>query len=593
MASRQAPEAGGDQMEAPSPYGAGLRQEALEDDGVVPLASQVALLATRAGADGVAELVRRADRRSGSSTARICVVGGTNVGKSRLVNELVGTTCVHVSVRPTSGPPVLVTARETAADATSDSLEVVVPRVSADSWLVRSGIEFVDTAGWESWSGTREPDSEALARIVVDCDAVVVVTEARRALLATEQARLQALSDTAHHPPLLVAVSKLDEVGDEAAEIMKRVRHLVHRLAPNAPVLAAPVTRTATRPGGSWAERTHADEVEVCRTMLAALSGARERAALRAARRLRLLAATCGLVTDAAARALAAGASPQSNTFEERVAEIWRARHTAARFRWIVLADQAQERCRKLTEAIAAEARRRRADLIRVLSEKLSRMVETPEEQLFVRLHVVPITEQAMEEFAAWTTGTVDEALRRDTDWLLEALRHNRPDDQDTTITTPHARHVVPVPRLPQVAGTAAAEEAEDAAGWDASWAPDFVGSTLDSVISPFATELVGGVVGAAGTALTTELLERGQAERRHRTVEVLGSIVEQAFAEQSERLGTRLTEVYEHQLASARDRDEEWWGGGAAPPPPPPPTPGPPRRRAPTGGGGGRPPRR
>ncbi|MEU0952108.1 GTPase [Streptomyces niveus] len=521
---------------------------------VSALARDVALLATRAGADGAAELVRQAVRRAGAPTARICVVGGTNVGKSRLVNELAGADCVPVSVLPSSGRPVLVTAGGEPGEAASGRVEVVVPRLPADAWMVRSGMELVDTPGWEAWSGTREPDSEALARIVADCDAVVVVTEARRALLATEQARIRALAEAPHSPPLLLVVSKLDEVGSEAAQIMKRVRHLVGLLAPHASALAAPVPVT---PGAEAASR---DAVELCRAVLTALAGAQERAALRTARRLRLLAAVCDLVVEAAGRAVAAGADGESDTYEDRVAEIWQARHTAARFRWIVLAGEVQERRRELADSIAAEGRRRRTELVRTLSERLSGMLETPEEQLFVRLHVVPVTEQAMEEFTAWATGTVDEALRRDTATLREALRRNRSGGQDAEDAALDTQHALPAPRLPRVAGTAASTEAEDAAGWDASWVPDFVGSALDSVVSPFATDAVGGVVGAAATALTTELLEHGQAERRQRAIEALGGIAERAFTEQSQLLGARLTEIYERLLASARDRDEQWW---------------------------------
>lgn len=72
------------------------------------LAEQVALLADRAGADSAASLIRRAARRAESPLARICVIGGSNVGKSRLVNELIGTDCLPVSVHATNGPPVVV-----------------------------------------------------------------------------------------------------------------------------------------------------------------------------------------------------------------------------------------------------------------------------------------------------------------------------------------------------------------------------------------------------------------------------------------------------------------------------------------------------
>ncbi|MER7467067.1 GTPase [Streptomyces sp. NPDC097981] len=543
------------------------------------LARQVALLGDRAGADAAAALVRRVERRADAPAARICVVGSTNVGKSRLVNDLAGAVCVPVSVHPTAGPPVLVRAAAAAvgtelrghpeARGTRDEdpaarLRVVEADVPAESWLARAGVELVDTAGWEGWSGVRQPDTEALARIVADCDAVVVVVEARRALLATEQARLRALAAVPHTPPVIVLVSKLDQVDDEADDVMRRVRHLAGQIVPDSPVLAAPGPAAGS------------DAVEHCRTVLSALTGARERGVLRTVRRLRLLAATCSLVAEAAARAVAAQGHGDGHghgdrdgdrggdPVRERVGEIWNAARSSALFHWIALTVQADERRRELAASVAAEARRRRVRLVRDLAQKLSGMLDSPEEQHFIRLHAVPDTAQALEEFERWTTAAVERALEHDTLWLRGILQRNRP-GADTgagagVLTMPTAREAVPEPELPGAARTAAAAEADEASSWDASWVPEFVGTAIENVLSPLATEVVGQIAGAAGTALVNELLEHGHADRRQRTVDDLERIVERSFTEQASRTEARLAQVYERLLDTARERDEQWW---------------------------------
>ncbi|WP_405922220.1 dynamin family protein [Streptomyces sp. NBC_00122] len=540
------------------------------------LAEQVALLADRAGADSAASLIRRAARRAESPLARICVIGGSNVGKSRLVNELIGTDCLPVSVHATNGPPVVVrpTGAEGPEEAGSEEAEpadavaaghrTVRLQVPADSWPARVGVELVDTPGWEGWSGVRQPDSAALARIVADCDVVVVVTEARRAMLATEQARIKALAAAPHTPPLAIVVTKLSEVEDEAAEILRRVNHLAGQLAPEALVLSGPVRvrtpGTSGAPGPApGAEAAALDGVDQLRSALAQLAGVRLRRALRTIRRLYLLAASCDLVAEAADRALTD--AHWTDPVRARAAQIWHTAHESSRFHWIVLSADAGEWRAALVATIAAEARRRRAAAVRELAARFSRMLETPEEQHFIRLHTIPYTAEALQHFESWITVTVDRVLEQDTGRLRDALLRNRPGEElFQGLAAPPAQRVVPTAALPGVAGTAAAAESQNATGWDASWLPEFVGTAIESVLTPVSTEVVAQIAGAAGTALVTEALEHGQGERRERTIDDLERIVEAAFTEQVARTDTRIGQVYERLLSQARDRDEQWW---------------------------------
>ncbi|NUS14063.1 MAG: hypothetical protein HOY69_22100, partial [Streptomyces sp.] len=385
------------------------------DDGEAAgeLAERVALLADRAGAGLFATLIRQSLRRARSPVARVCFVGGTNTGKSQLVNTLVGAALLPVSVRPGAEPPTLVRPY-TVADAPAGGHRVVTVRPGdGDGWLAEAGLELVDTPGWDTWapagvpapgpnaaaeepdsppggpydargqggstaggpnrssgegssrpaepyapsrqtasgltranatgqdgsstgpaadsasipgrsdimaandrtgggrsdgdppadafprrdvnsltppggSGTspanvgdlhenspapgpnaapRPPGSRAAGanfllpgggsvRLVSDCDALVVVIGAERAMTTTEQAAVRALAAEPHCPPLLVVVTALDRLdgaapgadgdedpdgtggaADEATEVMRRVRHRVRTLAPEALVL--------------------------------------------------------------------------------------------------------------------------------------------------------------------------------------------------------------------------------------------------------------------------------------------------------------------------------------------------------------------
>ncbi|WP_329313574.1 GTPase domain-containing protein [Streptomyces sp. NBC_01278] len=548
------------------------------------LAEQVALLADRAGADSAASLIRRTARRAVSPQARICIIGGSNVGKSRLVNELIGTACLPVSVHPTDGPPVVVRpfvaqpadsaeAARAAESVGSGSgagvgvgvsgeagLRTVRVEVPADSWPARAGVELVDTPGWEGWSGVRQPDTAALARIVGDCDVVVVVTEARRAMLATEQARIKALAAAPHSPPLAVVVTKLAEVEDEAVDILRRVNHLVAVLAPEALVLPGPrpvpgpVPETAAAPAAG-----EPDGLDPLRAALGQLAGIRLRRALRTIRRLHLLAATCGLVDEAAGRALADAHRP--DPVRTRAAQIWHTAHESARFHWIVLSADAGEWRASLVQTIGVEARRRRTAAARELAARFSRMLETPEEQHFIRLHAIPYTAEALQQFESWITGTVDRALEDDTRRLRDILLRNRPGEElFQGLAAPGAGRVVPAAALPGVADAAAAAESQNATGWDASWLPEFVGTAIESVLTPVSTEVVAQIAGAAGTALVSEALEHGLAERRERAIGDLERIVEAAFTEQVARTEVRIVQVYDRLLSQARERDEQWW---------------------------------
>lgn len=512
------------------------------------LAERVALLADRAGADAAASLIRHALRRGDSRLPRICFVGGTNVGKSRLINELAGEPCLPVSVHSTGGPPVAVRAAGRGpGDGGADTVFADVPE---DSWLASSEAELVDTPSWDLWSGVGRPDTAALARAVAACDVVVVVTEARHALPATEQARIGVLAAAPHTPPLVVVVTKLAEVADEADDVLRRVRRIVSGLAPSAQAVAGPVPGAPPDgPGG----------IDHVRRAVLQPAGSRLRRTLRTVRMLDLLADTCDTIAQASRRAL--DEQPEEDDLRARTSLIWRTAHESAAVHWIVLAAEISQWCDAVTADIGREASRRRASQARELATQLSDFLESPAEQHFIRLHAVPRTAEALQSFTDWIIALVDRRLAEDTARLRDILRRNRPGtDLLRGLATPRAEQVVPTATLPGSAAAAAAAESDNATAWDASWLPDLIGTTIEGVLTPLSADIVGKAVGALGTALVTEALEHGQAERREQLIDDLESVVTTAFSEQVQRTLAGVRQVYARLRTHAREQDEEWW---------------------------------
>ncbi|WP_327290030.1 hypothetical protein [Streptomyces sp. NBC_01198] len=590
------------------------------------LAEGVALLADRAGAGLSATLIRQSLRRARSAAARVCFVGGTNTGKSQLVNTVVGAALLPVSVRPGADPPALVrsagaaaggsagaSAGDVSADVSADLSAggyrvVAVPASAGDGWLAGAGLELVETRGWDTWvadaaspapapgrgvaprgipaalpgrgvvpgtslpgagvapsalsadgdapdaSGTSDGSNDVLvalrpaqdggsARLVADCDALVVVIQAERALTSTEQAAVRALAAEPHCPPLLVVVTALDRVGEEsagdgseAAEVMHRVRRRIRTLAPEALVLPGP---------GVPAD---ADRLAQVRDALTALTGARLRLSLRGERRLRLLAATCALVADAARRAVAEAVP--GDPLRARATEVWHAAREGAVYEWVGLAAALDHRRADLLARVAAEAGRRRAACIAALAAELA---QAPEAPAFVRLRVRPQTDVALQELQAWIAEEITAAFAADTEWLREALTRGRPGTDLFAGLAPVGAAATAIP-------VAAPSPAVSDGGWDASWLPDVLGPAVEGVLAPLAPEVIARALGAAAGALLGDAVERGQAQRLDRTADALEHTVAAAFTGHLARVEERLDQLHAQLLGRARERDEQWW---------------------------------
>lgn len=629
------------------------------------LAERVALLADRAGADLFSTLIRQSLRRARSPVARVCFVGGTNTGKSLLVNSLAGAALLPVSVRPSDDPPTLVRPY-TAQGAPDDGYRVVTVQADAgDGWLAEAGLELVDTQGWDVWvadsldsmsgvapggshpgrqhayaepqsanpasahrtshsgglnatppsgtsaasatnatpssgtsapAGPNAPAPEAgsqdvmptshrphntppttaanlaaphatSARLIADCDALVVVIQAERALTSTEQAAVRALAGEPHCPPLLVVVTALDRLADgpepaaavasgdeggangangedseggEVGEVMRRVRQRVRTLAPEALVLAGPGVPVS------------GERLAQLRGALVTLTGARLRLSHRGERRLLLLGAACALVADAARRAVA-DAGRADDPLRARALEVWHAARESAAYEWVGLAAALDRRRAGLLARVGAEAGRRRAACVAALAAELAQAPDTP---AFVRLRILPQTDVAVREFQEWVAGEITAAFTDDTRWLRAALVRTR---QGTDpVRTPAGGD--PAAAAVPVAAPYAVNGGADDGGWDASWVPEVLGQAVESVLAPLAPEVLARAVGAAADALLADLVERAQERRLDRTADALERTVAAAFAGHLARVEDRLDQLHAQLLARAQERDEQWW---------------------------------
>lgn len=541
------------------------------------LAEQVAALADRAGADGAARLIRHVNRPA-PAAARVCVMGGMNAGKSSLINQLAGARCLPVSIHPTSlAVPTLVRASERpvgAVEALEGPLRVVSAGPDA-SWLADAGLELVETPNWDAWSLARGGDhsghgehraGDLLASAVSGCDVILIVTSAPRALPASDVSRLKALAGQPHCPPLLVVVTRLDEIENaaEADDVVRRVRHQVALTAADAHVLAGP---------GRLGEENE-ERLEHCRSLLAVLATTHRRTGMRARRRAQLLLATCELISSAAERAMAAEAGPDDPA-RAGAAAAWQAARTTALVNWISLSAALDERRDELLGRITAEFDRLRALCLRRLARELSQGQDAPE---FVRLRVVPEVGVALQKAEGWITEQVEQALEADAQWLQEALAAHRP-AAELLSGIPEQRPTGQIADGPpsvwadRGGRTDADERNTDAVDRNKAdppkrsaspggscLIPELVGAGLQALLGSLVPEAVAGLVGAAGTALAGDAFARGREQALDATINDLQRAVDAGFAEHLTTVTRRIDRLYSRLEARAREGDEQWW---------------------------------
>lgn len=323
-------------------------------------AARTAALATDHGFRAVAAELRELVRRAAAEPPRVAIVGLPSVGKSRLVNELLGVvaveeaavsrgsraTVIRAVARPATTLPSFEAAMETSADPAPvpDLVELENP------WLRGAGVELVETSGL--WSGSQLSD-EVSRRIARHSDVAVVVVRARGGMSVQERTLIGELAAAPWVGRTLVAVSMLDELTGDDAEVMARIRALARRTDPRVEVL--PVG------AGLAAE---------LRGRLTGLAAELRDPENRSSRLLAAITETCETLIAEAARRLDAQAAA-----DERRAEARRAveqERRAADARWALIGVEFDRRRTELSGRILAECASGRARVMEAARSRLA-----------------------------------------------------------------------------------------------------------------------------------------------------------------------------------------------------------------------------
>jgi hypothetical protein len=222
----------------------------------------------RLPADGVADveaLRHRIDERLalGDGLTVVALAGGTGVGKSALVNRLVGTAVAAEGVRrPTTGRPLAVAAElDGPTHALLDWLAIDDRR--AVPGALPSGLMLVDLPDHDS---VVEDHRLTSARLAARVDALLVVVDpVKYARADLHDGPLAALSQ--HADVVTVVLNRCDELAPDDVRRCREdlVRHLAARGLPG----VAPLTTSARTAEGVEAVRAHVVELAAARTAAA------------------------------------------------------------------------------------------------------------------------------------------------------------------------------------------------------------------------------------------------------------------------------------------------------------------------------------
>jgi small GTP-binding protein len=340
-----APATAGSAPSAPRPVAVVLEDVALLADDFAVEPAQAEVRALRALLQGARN--------------RVAVVGSFNVGKSTLVNHLLGDEIVPTSSLPNTSQAVRVIAgdrpeirvtwpdgRDEVRDIAAANWASLQPSGGAvapasivvtldQEWLHACRLELVDTPGINEDIGRF-----AIARdIAVHSDVVVLVVSADAPFGMTERAFLEEEVQARHVPAVSLVVTRLDHVEGQEQEVLRAIESRACAVVPRVPVFPGP------RPGN-----TGVAEIAHIRSALTAhVTGAerrRDREHQVAARLVDLLNSIVGLASS--------GVQAENMRADERYARVEQAM------------SQIADQMRNWDEVRQAMQRRQRA-LIRVM----------------------------------------------------------------------------------------------------------------------------------------------------------------------------------------------------------------------------------
>jgi Dynamin family len=358
---------------------------------------------------------------------RVAVVGSFAVGKSTLINRLLGEEIVPISTLPNTSQAIWIIAgdrpeiritwqdgREEVREITATSWADIQPSGDAPApasivvtldqkWLRDCRLELADTPGIDEDAGRF-----AIARdIAMRSDMVVLVISADSPFSLTERAFLEEEVLARHVPAVKLIVTRLDHVEGQEREVLHTIESRVRAVAPQVPVFPGP------QPG-----RTGTAEIARIRSALTAQVANAERRHDRE----RQVAARLGDLLNGLVRLAASGAQAESLQAEERRAQekLVAARIADQMQDWNEIRQALQRRQRALVRLLRGRVKDERGSVLNTLWLDFSSAPDPQEwwsQQLPIRLRREllvlgrALEQQLVDTFAA------------DLEWLEDQLR--------------------------------------------------------------------------------------------------------------------------------------------------------------------------
>ncbi|MGI8333600.1 GTPase domain-containing protein [Actinomadura scrupuli] len=261
---------------------------------------------------------------------RVCFVGGFSVGKSHLINQLLGAHVLAEHEIPTAPWTSVIRASDAGDhrdDGLADGATDRLVRVESP-WLRGADLELLDTPGL--WGEDRgEVDrTQTVRRLTQSSDAVVLLVRAVGGSNLQERELLREIVYALPETAVMLVVTMLDDVRGDRSEVLKRHRALARKISPRIEVFPGP--------GGDSIRPHSPDDLSALRDRLTELAGMAQNGQARIRQIAAVLIGFCDELEALAAEALVAlGASEAGRTATRRAIDLQYqasvARWTAAR----------------------------------------------------------------------------------------------------------------------------------------------------------------------------------------------------------------------------------------------------------------------
>lgn len=262
--------------------------------------TQLSVLATDHGLGKLAAGLGVLRRHNSRSNFRACFVGGFSVGKSHLINQLLGSPVLAEHEIPTTPWTSVIRASDAADHGDDDLADGAADRLVhvENAWLRDTGLELLDTPGL--WGEDRGEADRALTvrKLTQGSDAVILLVRAVGGSNLQERELLREIVSTLRETTVMLVVTMLDDVRGDRSEVMKRHRALARRISPRIEVLPGP--------GGDSIRPHSPGDLSALRDRLTELAGAAQRGQARDRRTAAVLVGFCDELEALAAEALVA-----------------------------------------------------------------------------------------------------------------------------------------------------------------------------------------------------------------------------------------------------------------------------------------------